>query len=441
MHTSPRQMISGKLDWGWTQAISVISLSAMLTGLVLVTGMVLPLWQSQDFTLMSATMIGVIVVLAGSGAIAQVFIDDCRQNLPTSFSPKLLLTIAILWLGLLIILALNLAEVYLASFWAIVGFGLIGIALRLAARRSYPLKDQEQDLAAANHLSIITYSDQSVTVSPTSLSQQPRQFNSLMLLLFSLVTLTTIDFPFAKLVVGILAFSGLAGLYTWQLQLYPAAHLLRFNFSGIWGLAASYTVNMHNISRLEIIKLREGELHWLQLAGYSREVTLPGTIITQPPASKEESELTKTLLDTFHLARHDTNRDILGLTNVLIPLSAGMFAGLVLLVTALITLTLLPTPENAQLEMLVILAGVGMLSPAIAKLIFFWIAPNIPPPDPVDSISHFSSWEVGAAMVATVTALSSQNDGLLAVALGWLCLGAGICMLALVRRSPINSRT
>jgi hypothetical protein len=342
-------------------------------------------------------------------------------------------------LGLLTLLALDVDQTYLASFWTIVGFGLIGIATRLVPKRSTEIRERE--LAAANHLSIITYSDQSVTISPTALSQQPRQFNRLMLLLLSLVVLTTAEFPGDKVVVVIIAFLGLAGLYTWQLQLDPEAKLIRLNFSGLWGLAATYSMNMQNLSRLEIIKLREGELHWLQLAGYSREVTLPGAIITQPPTNKEECELTSALLDTFHLARHDTTRDILGLTSILIPQSAGMLAGLVLLSIGLTTLLFLPTPPDVRLEMTVVLAGVCMLSPAIARYSLVWIAPNVPQPDPLDGAAPFESWEVGAALIATITALSGQSDGLLSVGLAWLCFGVGVCLFILVRRSPIKHRT
>jgi hypothetical protein len=99
MHTSPRQMISGKLDWGWTQAISVISVSAMLTGLLLVMSMFMTLWQSQSSPLIMATLAGMVVAIIGSGAIAPVLVGDCRQNLPLSFAPQLLITIAIFGWG------------------------------------------------------------------------------------------------------------------------------------------------------------------------------------------------------------------------------------------------------------------------------------------------------------------------------------------------------
>ncbi|AFY69371.1 hypothetical protein Pse7367_1074 [Thalassoporum mexicanum PCC 7367] len=439
MHTSPRQMVSGKLDWGWTQAIGIISVTAMLTGLLLVMGVAFPLWQSKNSALIMATLAIGFGAIISSGSIAKVLVADCRQNLPASFSPQLLIVTAILWLGLLTMLALDVAQIYLESFWAIVGFGLIGIAIRLAPSRANLILEQEK--AAAQHLSIITYSDQSVVISPTSPVQQPRQFSRLMSLILSLVILTTADFPGSNVAVIVTAFFGLAGLYTWQVQLYPDVKLLRFSFSGIWGFASSYTINMHNISRLEIIKLREGELHWLQLAGYNREVTLPWTIMTQPTASQEESELNQTLLDTLHLARHDTNRDILGLASIWIPQSAGMFAGLVLLSVGLISQLFLPRPENAQLETLVILAASCMLSPAIARYGLTWIAPSMPKPDPVSSAIPFKSWEVGAAMVATIAALSSQRDSLLALAITWLCFGVGVCLFTLVRRSPINHQT
>ena len=85
----------------------------------------------------------------------------------------------------------------------------------------------------------------------------------------------------------IMAIVGLTGFFTWQVKLQPLSKILHLRFSGILGMGAEYTINLHPFSSLAISKLQEagGELSWMQLTGANRELTMPLTMTMISSAS------------------------------------------------------------------------------------------------------------------------------------------------------------
>ncbi|CAN1211796.1 hypothetical protein TUMEXPCC7403_16445 [Tumidithrix helvetica PCC 7403] len=456
-----RQLVSGKLGWGWKQAARLIGANFLLTAGFILLGAIAPILQVNRSELNIALLIFVVLGIVFSRNIAKSVLEACRQNLPFNVPQGLFVGGSIFGLVFFVLLGIGSRQsetqvldapvtiALIASWWVVLAAFLIGVALWLwwwsSRGKIAPTKNEA---TASEHLNVITYSDQTVLISPTSLTQQPRQFNSAVVLVLSLFFWTMVDLPIGiKAILAIaIAASGLTGLSTWQIHLQPLQHILSLRFSGLWGLQANYTIDLRTFSRLAVVKMQEsgGEISWMQLSGNETEITLPTAITANyiKTNDEDEDELGKALRDKVHLARHDTNRDSLGLVGVLLPQGAGILAGISLLVIGAASLFLLPLPERMPLEGAVILLGICLLSPAIARSALNLVAPNILAPDASRQVNHLQIWEIGAALTIAAIIVPSSTQGtfvlpLLFLACAWLSFGVGACILTLTRRTPI----
>ena len=444
---SDRQLVSGKLDWGASQSAHLIAMSSLLAGFFIILSGAAPILRLGNSQLSVLAMALTLLAFALSKHVAHSIWLDCRQNSPFSFSNELITGIGIGWLVLLALLNFNpqspIVDALVGTLWIVVGAGLLGISTWLGLALTKPATEQE--LAAADRLSVITYSDRTVSVSPTSLGQQPRQFNSLVMLLFSVVFWTTLEGPNSvRTILAIaMAMAGLTGLSTWQIEVQPARKIFNLKFSGIWGLESAFTINLHAFSRLEVVKLREGDMSWMQLVGYNKDITLPSAVIGTAKTDGE-SELGKALLDSCHLARHETTRDSIGLVGILLPQGAGILAGMAFVALGLGGLLFMPAPPRLVLPGCIMLMGVCLVSPVVARYILNLVAPASLIPDPPRYVERLQAWEIGIALVIAFAVLK-QAQGvavlpLLGLGVAWLCFGIGACILTLVRRTPIFSK-
>jgi hypothetical protein len=448
MPTSERQLVSGKLDWGASQSAHLIAMSSLLAGFFIIISGIAPILRLGNSQLSLLAMALTLLAFVLSKHVAHSIWLDCRQNSPFTFSNELTTGIGIGWLVLLALLNFNpqskIIDALVGTLWIVTGAGLLGISTWLGLALTKPATEQE--LAAADRLSVITYSDKTVSVSPTSLGQQPRQFNSLVMLLFSVVFWTTLEGPNSvrTILTIVMATAGLTGLSTWQIEVQPARKIFNLKFSGIWGLESTYTINLHAFSRLEVVKLREGDMSWMQLVGYNKDITLP-SIVTGTAKTDGESELGQALLDSCHLARHETTRDSIGLVGILLPQGAGILAGLAFAALGLGGLLFMPAPPRLVLPGCIMLMGVCLVSPVIARYILNLVAPTSLIPDPPRSADRLQGWEIGIALVIAFSVLK-QAQGvavlpLLGLGIAWLCFAIGACILTLVRRTPVFSKT
>ncbi|NJM27562.1 MAG: hypothetical protein HC856_03730 [Pseudanabaena sp. RU_4_16] len=444
---SDRQLVSGKLDWGASQSAHLIAMSSLLAGFFIILSGVAPILRLGNSQLSVLAMALTLLAFALSKHVAHSIWLDCRQNSPFSFSNELITGIGIGWLVLLALLNFNpqspIVDALVGTLWVSVGAGLLGISTWLGLALTKPATEQE--LAAADRLSVITYSDKTVSVSPTSLGQQPRQFNSLVMLLVSVVFWTTLEGPNSVRTISTIAMAmaGLTGLSTWQIEVQPARKIFNLKFSGIWGLESAFTINLHAFSRLEVVKLREGDMSWMQLVGYNKDITLPSAVIGTAKTDGE-SELGKALLDSCHLARHETTRDSIGLVGILLPQGAGILAGMAFVALGLGGLLFMPAPPRLVLPGCIMLMGVCLVSPVVARYILNLVAPTSLIPDPPRYVERLQAWEIGIALVIAFAVLK-QAQGvavlpLLGLGVAWLCFGIGACILTLVRRTPIFSK-
>lgn len=469
------QMVSGKLSWGETQAAKLIAANFLMTAGVILLGASAPILQFNRAELNTFLSIAAVGAIAASRSAAKSILETCRHNLPYRFPSALVVYGSMFGLLLLVLLAIAPREgqaqiadapvaavgilqgiALIASWWAILAIFLMGTAfwLWLWARKIKPnlAKTEAKDVAknevgTSEHLSVISDSDRTVLISPTALLQQPRQFNSVAILVFSLFFWTMVDLQIGvKAILAIaIAAAGLTGISIWQIYLYPQHRILALHFSGLWGLGANYTIDLRAFSRLALVKMQEssGEISWMQLTGNSLEITLPSAITTNFTRSDaDEDELGKVLREKVQLARHDTNRDSLGLIGVLLPQGAGILAGICLLAIGSVSLFLLPMPAQNLLEGAVILLAVCLLSPAIAWYILNLIAPNSLAPDRMPPVNHIQVWEIGAAIAIAAVVLPLVTRAayalpLLFLACAWLSFGVGACILTLTRRTPI----
>ncbi|MEE3715993.1 hypothetical protein V2H45_04440 [Tumidithrix elongata RA019] len=459
-----RQLVSGKLGWGWKQAAKLITANFLLTAGFILLGAIAPILQVNLLELNIALLIFVAFGIVFSRNIAKSVLEACRQNLPYSFPQELVVGGAIFGLSFLVLLGIVSKQsetqiltspvtiALIASWWVVLAALLIGVALWLWWWSSRgKIAPSKNEATASEHLNVITYSDQTVLISPTSLTQQPRQFNSAVVLVLSLFFWTMVDLPIGiKAILAIaIAASGLTGFSVWQIHLQPLQHILSLRFSGLWGLQANYTIDLRTFSRLAVVKMQEsgGEISWMQLSGNDTEITLPTAITANYVKTNEEDEdeLGKALREKIQLARHDTTRDSLGLVGVLLPQGAGILAGISLLAIGAASLFLLPLPERMLLEGAVILLGVCLLSPSIAWYALHLVAPNSLVPDTSRQVNHLQIWEIGAAFTLAAIVVPSSSQGtivlpLLFLACAWLSFGVGACILTLTRRTPIVNK-
>jgi len=479
---SQRQLISGKVGWGWRQATYPISTNFGFAGFLMLTVAIAQLVQIGEPIFLAIA--GFLLVLGfGIGLYtSKSVIEVCRQNSDYVFSQQQLMLMIPYWLVLVAGLSLSpetFIKLFVAIWWILPAAIFAGISGALCWRSSNSRKSaiankKQPDEVIGDVLNIVTYSDQTVLVSPSSLGQQPRQFNSLVLILLGLFFWTMLGLSSSNLsnsirAVVAIAFTvtGLTGFFTWQAQLRSPEKILQLRFSGLWGMASTYAINLLPFSRLAVIKLQEagGELSWMQLAGSNKEITLPLAITmfsgqatgetkdgSQAEQNEQNDQLGKTIRTEFHLAKQETERDSLGLAHVLLPQGAGILAGTAFIGVGGLLLFVLPLPAKLSAETAIAWLGVCVVSPAIARFFLKLVAPNSLQSDRLNAHNQLQPWEIGTALLLISTFMSSQTIGkitnlltsnqslqLLTLICGWLSISIGVCILAFVRRTPLSN--
>lgn len=460
---SQRQLVSGKVGWGWRQATYPISANFIFAGLLILIVAIAQLVKMSEPSLFAIASTLFLVGLAIGIYTAKSVVNVCRQNSDYLFSRSQLIGITIYWLvlvaGLSISSSETFAKIFVAMWWILPAAIFIGIASSLAWRSGQSKKKQTIESVSTDVLNVVTYSDQTVLISPLALSQQPRQFNSLVLIVLGLFFWTMLDLSTNIRAIAAIAFtaSGLTGFFTWQAQLRSPEKILHLRFSGLWGIAAEYAINLRPFSSLSVVKLQEsdGELSWMQLSGNNSEITIPLAMTILPSTTKENAsandQFGQTIREEFHLAKQETERDSLGMANVLLPQGAGILAGTALIILGVFLLFILPLPTKITAESAIALLGVCLVSPAIARFFLQLVAPNSLQGDRSSYIeNHLQSWEIGTAILLISAFLSTQTIGkvaslvtlnqslpLLTLICGWLGISIGVCILAFVRRTPL----
>jgi hypothetical protein len=460
---SQRQLVSGKVGWGWRQATLPISANFIFAGLLILLVAIAQLVRIGELTLLLVASILLPVGFAIGLYAAKSVVNVCQQNSDYLFSRSQLIGITTYWLFLIAGLSTSseaFVNVFVAIWWILPAATFIGIGSSLVLRSGKSkTAEKKQILEAVNAevLNVVTYSDQTVLVSPSSLGQQPRQFNSLVLIVLGFFFWTMLDLSTNLRAIAAIALttSGLTGFFTWQAQLRSPDKVLHLRFSGLWGIAAEYAINIKPFSCLSLIKLQEagGELSWMQLSGNNSDITIPlaMTILTSTKEDKNQNDqLGQTIRQEFHLAKQETERDSLGMANVLLPQGAGILAGTAFITLGSLLLFIFPLPPKLLAESAIAWLGVCLVSPAIARFFLQLVATNSLHSDrPSHTASHLQSWEIGVAILLISAFLSTQTAGkvalvtfsqavpILTLICGWLSISIGVCILAFVRRTPL----
>lgn len=464
-HTQ-RQLVSGKVGWGWRQATYPISTNFAFTGLLIWLFALMRLQPIGKIFLVIAallTFIGLAIGVFSAKSLVQV----CRQNSDYQFLRSQLIAIITYWLALIAALSIAsgnedktlISNIVLTIWWILPAAILTGIASALtwhSKQAKAAAKKQLVEPINADILSIVSYSDQTVLISPSALAQQPRQFNSLVLIVLGFFFWTMLDFSLNLRAIATISLTvaGLTGFFTWQAQLRSSEKILHLKFSGLWGIAANYVISLQPFSSLALIKLQEagGELSWMQLSGNNRDITLPLAMTTQAVATKEgvtNDQLSETIREQFQLANQESERDSLGLANVLLPQGAGILAGGIFITLGGFLLFLFPLPTQRGVESIIAWLGVCLVSPAIARFFLRLVAPNCLQSDRSSHIKSFlQAWEVGTVLLllsiflsglgkASALIVPNQALPIFTLICGWLSISTGGCILAFVRRTPL----
>lgn len=461
---SQRQLVSGKVGWGWRQATYPISANFIFAGLLILSVAIAQLVRIGESTLLAVASVLLVIGFVIGLYAAKSVVNVCQQNSDYLFSRSQLIGITAYWLVLIAGLSTSseaFVNVFVAVWWILPAAIFIGIGSSLVLRSGKSKtaeKKQILEAVSADVLNVVTYSDQTVLVSPSSLGQQPRQFNSLVLIVLGFFFWTMLDLSTNLRAIAAIALttSGLTGFFTWQAQLRSPDKVLHLRFSGLWGLGAEYAINIKPFSCLSLIKLQEagGELSWMQLSGNNSDITIP-LAMTTLTNTKEEPEpndqLGQTIRQEFHLAKQETERDSLGMANVLLPQGAGILAGTVFITLGSLLLFIFPLPQKLLAESAIAWLGVCLVSPAIARFFLQLVATNSLHSDrPSYSKNHLQSWEIGTAILLISAFLSTQPASkiaplvmftqsipILTLICGWLSISIGVCILAFVRRTPL----
>jgi len=472
---SQRQLVSGKIGWGWRQATYPISVNFGFAGFLILTMAIAQLFRiNEPFNQTFIWAIASILLITGLGVgiyTARSVVEVCRQNADYLFSRSQLITIAAYWLVLIAGLSISsevFAKTVVALWWILPAAIFIGISgsLTWRSRQIKARQYQIPESVTADVLNIITYSDQTVLVSPSAIGQQPRQFNSLVLVLLGFFFWTMLDFSSnVRAITAItLTSAGLTGFFTWQAQLRSPEKMLYLKFSGLWGIAAEYTISLRPFSSLSIVKLEEagGELSWMQLSGSNSEITIPLAMTTNIQTNQanqasntenniQEDQFAQTIREEFCLAKQESERDSLGLANVLLPQGAAILAGSSFIILGALLLFIFPLPAKLLTSSVSAWLGVCLVSPAIARFFLQLVAPNSLQSDHHSNFkNHLQPWEIGTAILlvsgfvlvpSTVKTISlgafSQAFPIITLICGWLSISIGICILAFVRRTPL----
>ncbi|MEA5487270.1 MULTISPECIES: hypothetical protein [Pseudanabaena] len=463
---SQRQLVSGKVGWGWRQATYPISANFIFAGLLIFGLAIAQLVRLGDASIMAIVVVILIVGFVVGLYTAKSVVEVCRQNSDYLFSRSQLIGMTAYWLVLIAGLSVSseaFAKSLIALWWILPAAIFAGMASSLAWRsgKSKTAAEKKQIIEAVNAdiLNVITYSDQTVLVSPSAIGQQPRQFNSLVLIVLGFFFWTMLDFSANLRAIAAIALtaSGLTGFFTWQAQLRSPEKILHLRFSGLWGIDAEYAIDLRPFSSLSVVKLQEasGELSWMQLSGNKSDITIPLAMTVVTSSTKESpnqnDQLGQTIRDQFHLAKQESERDSLGMANVLLPQGAGILAGTAFIMVGGLLLFIFPLPTNLSAESAIAWLGVCLVSPAIARFFLQLVAPNSLQSDPPSYIkNHLQPWEIGTALLLisaflsrqtteNITSLGTFNQSLplLTLICGWLSISIGVCILSFVRRTPL----
>jgi hypothetical protein len=467
---SQRQLVSGKVGWGWRQATMPISANFFFAGLLIVIVAIAQLLRIGETNSLAISSLSLLVGIVIGIYAAKSVVNVCQKNSDYTFSHTQLIGISAYWLALIAGLSYGpekLVKGFVAIWWILPAAMFIGISSSLAFRSGKSKtagKKQILEAVNADELNVVTYSDQTVLVSPSSLGQQPRQFNSLVLILFGFFFWSMIDLsPNLRAIAAIgLTTSGLTGFFTWQAQMRAPEKVLHLRFSGLWGIAAEYAINVKPFSCLSVIKLQEagGELSWMQLSGNNSDVTIPLAMTILPSSTKEvtnqkvtnqNDQLGQAIREEFRLAKQETERDSLGMASVLLPQGAGILAGTAFIILGVVLLFIFPLPTSLSAESAIAWLGVCLVSPTIARFFLQLVATNSLQSDrPSYSKNHLQSWEIGTAILLTSAFLPTQPTAkiaplvifmqslpILTLICGWLSISIGACLLAFVRRTPL----
>jgi hypothetical protein len=457
-----RQLVSGKVGWGWRQATYPISANFGFAGFLMLFVAIAQLVKIGDLSSLAISIplvfLGFITGLYFARSVVQV----CRQNSEYVFLLWQLMAITAYWLVLVAGFSSSSEDfnkIFVSIWWilpASIFLGISGSLVWRSAKSQSTKKSQIIEEISADVLNIVTYSDQTVLVAPSPLGQQPRQFNSLVLIVLGFFFWTMLDLSSSIRAIAAIAFTttGLTGFFTWQAQLRSPEKILYLRFSGLWGIAAEYTLNLRVFSRLAVIKLQEsnGELSWMQLSGSNSDITIPLAMTMPTHQIKEGSsdQLEQTLREEFHLAKQETERDSLGLAHVLLPQGAGILAGTAFIIIGGLILFLFALPTKLSAGSAIAWLGVCVISPAIARFFLQLVATSSLQPDRSSHTIHLQAWEIGAALLLVSAFVSTQSAEkvaflaifnqvlpLLTLICGWLSIAIGVCILAFVRRTPL----
>ncbi len=255
--------------------------------------------------------------------------------------------------------------------------------------------------------------------------------------LFLLSGLEGADFAQAvRLILAISLFVGgivsYSGWYCWK---HDPQKKFSLHLEGIWGMEADYEIDLKGFSRIDQVKIVEVEdIHWLQLEGYNQELTLPLTLTGN-------AEMEQNFITISGLAKSTRCQDSLALANILLPQGASILAGLVLLLLGIALLWSLPIALPDQYA-LPLLCAIGLVSPALGRVLLHLVAPvHLHPLKPPRWLLR--CWEVGALVWLGLMRLVYPQDlePFVGMSLGGYVLGTAICVLALVRRTPILTQT
>jgi len=234
------------------------------------------------------------------------------------------------------------------------------------------------------------------------------------------------------LLASCLFFGGIVSYGGWQCHRQDNSRKLHLHLEGIWSMEADYVIDLSRYSRIDRLKIMEVEdIHWLQLAGYNRELTLPLTLTGNP-------ELEKTLQETSGLAKSDRSEDSLALASILLPQGASIFAGFVLAVLGIALMWSLPIALADQYAVPLLFAT-GLVCPTLGKIVLHLVAPDHLDPQPCQRWL-LRSWELGLLIWLGLLWLVYPQaiEPFVGVSLAVSVLGTAICLLALVRRTPIS---
>ncbi|MCY7331096.1 MAG: hypothetical protein LH649_00215, partial [Pseudanabaena sp. CAN_BIN31] len=118
---SQRQLVSGKVGWGWRQATYPISANFIFAGLLILIVAIAQLVKMSEPSLFAIASTLFLVGLAIGIYTAKSVVNVCRQNSDYLFSRSQLIGITIYWLvlvaGLSISSSETFAKIFVAMWW------------------------------------------------------------------------------------------------------------------------------------------------------------------------------------------------------------------------------------------------------------------------------------------------------------------------------------